>query len=226
MLTKSIVLTLCLIGAGLAGHIWEAMAQQRLMVRSGGDMRDYARLVLRNANPTPPPCTSSTHNDNSALQTLMRSITLVERHATSTMERIVESSFVYAAQYLNRWTPDFSLGPAQIRPSTARKALRNKNTEAVVSSTQDSDLAIQLLDPCDNFRIGIAVLSWIAETRGINAATLRRADIDIIARNYNASASDEGQGLKGRLAIKLYQELVYHIYEELLFQSLNPRAHI
>jgi len=204
-------------------HFVDVVRRDQALARSGGDMALYARLLLRDAEP-PPSCTCAADGSRAERNAtrLMQAIIIAERHATPTLERAVETAVVWTAAALGLKPPDLSIGPGQIKPSTALAAL---------GDTQETDelpasLAERLLDACGNLNTGARVILWIAATTGISLEEPGAREIQTIALYYNGGddALDASQADRA-LALQLYGELVYQIYQELTFRTLqNARA--
>lgn len=202
-------------------HLVDVVRRDQLLARSGGDMALYARLLLRDAEP-PPSCTCAADGSRAERNAtrLMQAITIAETHATLMIERAVETAVVWTAAALGLKPPDLSIGPGQIKPSTALAALGN--TQIPVAAEPPASLARRLLDTCGNLNIGARVILWIAATTGISLEEPGAWEIQTIARYYNGGDDALAASQADRaLALQLYGELVYQLYQELTFRTLQ-----
>jgi hypothetical protein len=222
MVVKAIFGLLLAVASALGLHLIEITDQDRYFDRSRGDMRALARLVSQRHGSSTVTCSASNDYASGSSKTLMRSITLVETHLSSTAERLSEFAAVYLMSWLGLTVPDWSVGPAQIKPSTAIKAQDAADQVLETGGQKLTHMALRLLEPCQNYQAGLLVLSSISKRNNITSHELTKSDILTITHAYNT-----GNGaveLEGRVAVHLYQNLVYHTYQELRSLTLPNRS--
>lgn len=187
-------------------------------------MRLHARLLLRDALPLPQPCDGEQERTStSAAARLMQAIIIAETHAAPRLERVFEAVVVRTADALHLPLPDLSIGPAQLRPATVLKAFDGRLQASAAIGTE-APTAPQLLDHCESFRAGIGVIAWIARENGIALVDPNANEIRTIAHHYNGgSKALEASDIERALAVQLYGSLVYHIYQELTFRTLQEK---
>jgi len=157
-------------------------------------------------------------------QLLARAIFAVETLASGPLERAAENLLVWGSLALGRVPPDFSIGPGQIRRSTAeraRSALRADELSVVPLVSREIIQA--LLKPCEALRIGSLILERDIHAQLDAQGLLPRPEILRAASIWNGQSShDQGEA---SLAGLRYRELVYHTFIALRFSvsHLNPK---
>lgn len=141
-----------------------------------------------------------------AVPVLAAAIVATERYGRSAIDRTIESVAARVALVLTGRLPDFSLGVAQIRPSTIRSLV-----EPHMGPMSDEALYDLLMD--DYYNVLFAAKHIGALTRE-HAHSSLKATIVAVARDYNGARSFTNDGLR-------YANAVQGAYDLLLFPWKN-----
>ncbi len=192
--------------AGLAGamEFYHRQRQLPVFVAAGRDPGEAARLIVTQSPKGASPCRGeATSRDGAALLT---ALAWVEGFAHSPIERWLEGLMLGAADRLKIDPPDLSYGPLQIRVSTMRKAMHG--------GAYDPSL---LLQTCAARRVARLI---IEQELGVSlgpGSTLTRPQVLAAAAAYNGQSARTRQSAIHRIASRVYQETVYHLFQEARF---------
>ncbi|MBU2532295.1 MAG: hypothetical protein KKB37_06115 [Alphaproteobacteria bacterium] len=205
-------------GALAVFHVIDVDERQRIIQLAATDVRAAGRRITANALKAPA-CEPARQGDD--LSRLAEAVTIVETFASPRLERALEFLLVRTALLLWLPPPDFSIGPAQIRPSRAFEAARTGNAPSAASDSDKSAaaIAVDLLDRCSARRWARLVLRAYASASDARPGPLGRDEVVRLAAAYNGqrtTADDEAA-----VANYLYRELVYQVWQDLRFRHAN-----
>lgn len=141
----------------------------------------------------------------------------VESLGAGWVERIVEAWLVRAGRLTGLALPDISIGPGQVRISTAVAAAQwaaAHHRDLLRLSKQE--VMERLLSVCGSRRLVVRVLEMLIDKGGLGDGSLDRQSIARLARLYNGQETIDGN--EAAIANHLYRELVYHVYQSLRFR--------
>jgi hypothetical protein len=151
---------------------------------------------------------------------LAKALIAVEKVATSRLERWLEEVVVRSAVAVHVAPPDWSIGPAQIRISTALAAARETDAPATSFATVITHKVpfsvTDLLSACGAQRHAISVIRWIAARNNVGLLQLGRASIIEIASRFNGQVTVPTD--EAAIANHIYREFVYQVFQELRFR--------
>lgn len=154
---------------------------------------------------------------------LAGALAAVESLNTGFLERNIEEVLVRLAVFARLPVPDFSIGPGQIRPSTAKAAIRDGKAGGLspgdLGSAQQA-IALQLLDPCSALDWAARILKGYEPAPAAPTGRLNREAVMDLAGKYNSqmmAATNEAV-----VANYLYRELIYQVFQEYKFRLNNP----
>lgn len=160
------------------------------------------------------------------LDLLADALAAVEQLGTSSFERAFEEAVVRLVSFTGSPAPDFSLGPGQIRPSTAQAAVRSASAPGTVEAMAPSrqHIAFDLLSDCASHELGVLVLKMLLRTQAATEEQLSRKTIMLLAGEYNAQTTSLTS--EAAIANYLYRELTYQVFQEYKFRlrraSVSP----
>lgn len=168
----------------------------------------------------------ATKSGPSDLALLARALIVVERFATSDLERLGERYAVFGLTSVGLSAPDFSLGVGQIKVSSLKEALNSGYVidigRAEDLSDNSNELARQLFDPCIAHMAAELLVAKFVQLQRRGSKNFVRDDIVSIAAAYNGQSRESS--LEGALSGAIYNELVYQIFLMYKFESLQDRA--
>jgi hypothetical protein len=141
----------------------------------------------------------------------------VESLGAGWLERTVEAWLVRAGRLTGLAPPDISIGPGQVRISTAVAAAQwaaVHHRDLLRLSKQE--VMERLLSVCGSRRLVVRVLEMLIDKGGLGDGSLDRQLIARLARLYNGQETIDGN--ESAIANHLYRELVYHVYQSLRFR--------
>lgn len=148
--------------------------------------------------------------------TLADAVIAVESIGTDPLQRWLEEMLVRGAALSGFPAWDLSVGPAQIRISTAVAA---GGWAAVGEHWVESDrnqIALDLLSDCGARKWGKHVLLMLASQRQARQTALERDAIMRLAAEFNGQETVPDH--EAAIAHYIYRELVYHVFQELRFR--------
>jgi hypothetical protein len=138
---------------------------------------------------------------------LLTALSGVESFARSGLERLVEAAMLRAAMLLHVNPPDLSYGPLQIRLSTMRKILPDRDADPLL-----------LLETCSARRIARSIIEHEVGVPLGQGSTLTRPQVLAAAAVFNGqSTTPSGSNAAGIVASRVYQEVVYHLFQQARF---------
>ncbi|MBU2583137.1 MAG: hypothetical protein KJ622_15620 [Alphaproteobacteria bacterium] len=209
------MLLLAAIATAIVG-LFDHEERQSIAQLAGKDVPAAAGRLARKYPLRPENCPDAWQLDEYHL--LAGALAAVERLNTSIIEHAVEAAVVRAAVLAGLPVPDFSIGPGQIRPSTAAAAVRkigSAEPEATQLATGRPQIALELLSECASLDWGVAVLKMLSPPRLAAAGEFSREAVMDLAGKYNSqftAASNEAV-----VANYLYRELTYQVFQEYKF---------
>jgi hypothetical protein len=158
------------------------------------------------------------------LDILLEALTSVEALGRGRLQRGIEAFLVRTALRIGLPLPDFSVGPAQIRISTAMAAAQwaASGRRAPRSLANRNSIALDLLSPCGAREWGRLVLAMFASQTKTLIAPLDRAGILRLAALFNGQETVPDD--EAAIAHYLYRELVYQVYQVFRFRRQNCRS--
>ena len=214
--SASVIAVAALAAAGAFDIVAEAWWRAQIVADSHGDPRVIARMLLNTAPPVAGVCANAGDAPPTDYDRLMAAISVAESFAHSRVDKLAEDTVVRLAVLVGAPVPDLSIGAGEIRISTAQRALL-ASREPEWAAAQ-GELALWLLEPCRNHRIGVRVLKWIAGQQGLAGRPLDHATIVALAAAYNGQAIARDPA--HLLANATYNEVVYTLYYDLAFREL------
>lgn len=148
------------------------------------------------------------------LDTFVEALISVEMLGTGRPQRELESLLVRGAILMGLPPPDLSIGPAQIRISTATAAATDQLQEEIQPT---AGIALQLLSACGARSWARLILKKAASEKNIVTQPLRRADIDLLAGHFNGQKTYSNT--ESAIANYMYRELVYQVYQAIKFHA-------
>jgi len=210
------------LGLGLLGWwAWWQAGRAEVIELAGRDVAAAARLLVRDAGVDFSRCRSGATADDR--EHLLAALATLETFATSPLERFAERGVVAVAGLAGTPVPNWSFGPAQIRLSTARRALARAGKPMTPPEpvTGRRRIARRLLRLCPSRDIGLAVLQKEYGLAGKAGAALTLGDIERVAARYNGQ--DAAGDAKGQIANRIYVLLAYHLFQHYRFKALAHR---
>jgi hypothetical protein len=155
------------------------------------------------------------------LYALAAALLTVETFVTPQLENWARAAIVDIAGSVGT-TPDFSIGPARIKLSTARMALNQSQSVEIRSykSLSDAALARKLLSPCDSIQVASAILEHIRAQGSEYPTGIDRRFVRFAASSYNGQ-SKSTNSLEAILSAEIYFELVYDTFQHYRFLALH-----
>jgi hypothetical protein len=132
-------------------------------------------------------------------------VALTERYNRPALRQRVEILLAQIKLLFYGHLPDYSLGVAQIRPSTAHMMLHRRHLVGKLSKMSSSDILRLLADRCNNLIIADEYIQFLA--RGTSTKSFNRVSAEEILEKYN------GQNDPVNWQNKLYRKVVWRIYE-------------
>jgi hypothetical protein len=153
------------------------------------------------------------------LSSLALAFLTVETFATPALESWARATTVRLATLLGV-TPDISIGPGRIKPSTAWIALHDSSSRGAddYRSMTNPDLARQLLKPCGAIRIAVEILDSVRRQSRQPSSRIDMAFIRRAATSYNGQSGRAGS-LEASLSSKIYFDLVYAAFQHYRFSQ-------
>ncbi len=127
-------------------------------------------------------------------------VALTETYGRPAWRQQIEFQVARLELGLSGQLPDFSLGIAQVKPSTARLVLGR-------SRLSNRELLDVLANPCLNLRLAGRYLDYLAREQAVSAFTPAAADV--LLRQYN------GQSTEADWQNKLYRQVVWKVFQTL-----------
>ncbi len=175
-----------------------------------------------NAEAAVAPCRVLMHGGDD-ITALADAFLAVESLSTGIVERKVEGWLVRLGHLTGLASPDFSIGPGQVRLSTAAAALHWGTAHNwPVSPLSKRELSEQLLSVCGSRLMIRLILEMLIQKDEKSTTPLDRRSIASLARLYNGQATTSGD--EGTVANHIYRELIYHVFQDLRFR--RRKAHI
>jgi hypothetical protein len=158
------------------------------------------------------------------LSSLALAFLTVETFVTPTLESWARATTVRLATTLGL-SPDISIGPGRIRPSTAWIALHGPGSRHAGDylGMTNQDLARQLLTPCGAIRIAIEILESIRRQHGTSSNRIDVAFIRRAATSYNGQSA-RASSLEASLSSEIYFDLVYAAFQHYGFSQTAKLA--
>jgi hypothetical protein len=178
----------------------------RAYVAAGGDASGAAHLIV-----------AAAPQDGCAGATLARdgddaiaALWLVEQTANGVLWRLGKTVVLRVAVLVGAEPPDWTYGPMMIRLSRFRATGRHAD--------------LDILDACSAKR---AAKQIVLRDTGVDldaVGVLSRSDLLRVASRYNGQRDAVPATAEKRLADQIYNELVYHVFQELRFASRAAKA--
>ncbi|KUO63157.1 MAG: hypothetical protein APF80_14020 [Alphaproteobacteria bacterium BRH_c36] len=210
-----VVILLALTGCVTLAYI-DHDGRQSIIRLAATDIRAAASLLAQAHPAAPGTCTNS--RQWSDLDLLADALAAVEQLGTSRFEHALETLLVRIASFIGWPAPDFSMGPSQIRPSTAEAALRSAGAAGAPAYPFPGrqQIARDLLCDCASHELGVLVLRMLLRKHPGSEAELSRETIMRLAGEYNAQVTSPTA--EAAIANYLYRELTYQVFQELKFR--------
>ena len=215
--TKSAVLWLALgIGAILAGvAVLDLERRQKLIRLVGADLRAASERLSAQVAIDLGHCPAL--SSRAEIGNLADAFIAVESLAASLPERTFEALLVDAARFAGVRLPDISIGPGQVRISTAMAAARRVALQQrELQGLTEQEVAELLLSRCGSRRLVALVLEMKMDKHAVPAVPLDRKSIGALASSYNGQETTSDD--EAAMANLLYRELVYHVFQDLRFR--------
>jgi len=199
-------IAVCL-AALVAMHLYDLGERQALLRQFASDRGKGTDQIVERYGLLPDQCPSEQHGE---FYPLAAALLTVEQLATSRFEAAVRAGLAQAAAATGIGA-DFSIGPGRIKPSTARRLM--KDHEGADERTSDGVLTRRLLDRCGSLQVAILLLEDIRSRSpgGTDFSFVRRA-----ATVYNGQ-SEPGTSLRADIAAQIYFDLVYNVFQHYRF---------
>jgi hypothetical protein len=200
----------------LGWHLSDVALRDAALAQFLSDRNEGIVRIANDYGSNPEHCAIDRTDD---LSSLALAFLTVETFVTPALESWARATTVRLATAVGV-TPDISIGPGRIKPSTAWKALhgsRSRGTDDYASMT-NSDLARQLLKPCGAIRIAVEILDGIRRQSGQPASRIDMAFIRRAATSYNGQA-ERARSLEASLSSKIYFDLVYAAFQHYRFSQ-------
>ncbi len=139
------------------------------------------------------------------------SLLIIENHSISWMEYTIEALFVQWYFLTGQMIFDFSIGPAQIRPSTAFKAFEIE----LFNEDKKKEIVSDLMDRCHVMRIIFRILKNEILIKKGPDGLISRPEILRVAKAWNGQKTSDS--LKAVISKSIYNEMLYQIFLKLRF---------
>lgn len=204
--------------------LYTTARQDSLLRASQGNPNQLAMAIFEARGGGRRQCAAQAFKPEGDLERLASAIEVAEGFFKTRSERLVEDVLVRATVALGLPIPDLSIGEGQIRISTAqRAALALTPADSLDSRPQ---IALKLLDQCQNHAYAMLVLRWLADKRDMNLAALRRSDVVTLAADYNGQrvrVPEAAAPSAQTLSAATYNLLVYHLFYDIAFGEATER---
>jgi hypothetical protein len=196
-----------LLAALLATHLYDLNERQALLKQFVLDRGNGTDRIVERYGLQPDQCVSEQQGE---LYPLAAALLTAESLATSRLEATARAGFARVATVL-RTGVDISIGPGRIRPSTARRLIKDR--EGVDVPPGDPVLTERLLEPCGSLRIAILLLE---DVRDRNGGETELKFVRLAASVYNGQSAPR-RSLRADFAAQIYSDLVYNAFQHYRF---------
>jgi hypothetical protein len=200
----------------LGWHLSDVALRDAALAQFLSDRNEGIVRIANDYGSNPEHCAIDRTDD---LSSLALAFLTVETFVTPALESWARATTVRLATALGV-TPDISIGPGRIKPSTAWSALHGSRSRGAddYANMTNPDLARQLLKPCGAIRIAVEILDGIRRQSGQPASRIDMAFIRRAATSYNGQA-ERARSLEASLSSKIYFDLVYAAFQHYRFSQ-------